>query len=72
VQSVKRCLKKTIGHITLTFEELRTARSLPLTYIYDDAEGIFHCLTPPDLIYTSSNILYQVRDTLKLPAQASR
>ena len=59
VQSVKRCLRKTIGRTTLTFEELRTVtveieatlNNRPLTYIYDDIKGIFCCLTPPDLIY---------------------
>ena len=42
VQGVKRCLRKTIGHTTLTFEELRTVTveieatlsNGPLTYIY--------------------------------------
>jgi len=59
VQSVKRCLKKPIGCTTLTFEELRTItveieatlNNRPLTYIYDDTEGISRCLTPSDLIY---------------------
>jgi len=43
VQSVKRCLKKTIGRTTLTFEKLRTVtveveatlNNRPLTYIYE-------------------------------------
>ena len=66
VQSVKRCLKKTIGRTTLTFEELRTVtvkikatlNNRPLTYIYDDADGVSRCLTPSDLIYgyRSSNV----------------
>ena len=59
VQSTKRCLKKTIGRTTLTYEELRTVvieiestlNNRPLTYIYDDAEGNSRCLTPADLIY---------------------
>lgn len=58
-QSAKRCLKKTIGHTTLKFEELcsvvieieSTLNNWPLTYIYDDAEGSSRCLTPADLIY---------------------
>ena len=59
VGSVKRCLKKTIGRSTLTFEEMRTLlveiestlNNRPLTYVYDDAEGISQPLTPANLIY---------------------
>ena len=59
VQSVKRCLKKTIGRASLTFDELvtimveieSTLNNRPLTYIYDDSEGINQPLTPADLIY---------------------
>ena len=59
VGSVKRCLKKTIGRSTLTFEEMRTLlveiestlNNRPLTYVYDDTEGISQPLTPASLIY---------------------
>lgn len=58
VRSVKRCLKKTIGRSSLTFEELRTLiveiettiNNRPLTYIYDDTDGVTQPLTPSDLI----------------------
>ena len=59
VRSVKRCLKKSFGRSLLTFEELRTLvveieatlNNRPLTYIYDDEEGLSYPLTPADLIY---------------------
>ena len=59
VRSVKRCLKKTIGRASLTFEELRTLtveieatlNNRPLTYLYDDKDGLSYPLTPADLIY---------------------
>lgn len=59
IKSVKRCLKKSIGRASLSFEELRTIlieiestlNSRPLTYVYDDEEGILYPLTPSALIY---------------------
>ena len=59
VKSVKHCLKKTIGRALLTFNEMATLiveieatlNNRPLTYVYDDAEGIDQPLTPTDLIY---------------------
>ena len=59
VRSVKRCLKKSVGRSLLTFEELRTLvveieatlNNRPLTYIYDDEEGLSYPLTPADLLY---------------------
>ena len=59
VRSVKRCLKKSVGRSLLTFEEPRTLvieieatlNNRPLTYIYDDEEGLSYPLTPADLIY---------------------
>ena len=59
VQSIIRCLKKTIGQTTLTYEELRTAvieiestlNNRPLTYICGDEDGSSCCLTPANLIY---------------------
>ena len=61
VRCVKRCLKKSIGRTSLTFEELRTIlveveatlNNRPLTYTYDDEEGVSCPLTPADLIYGS-------------------
>ena len=58
VRSVKRCLKKSVGRSLLTFEELctlvveieATLNNRPLTYIYDDEEGLSYPLTPADLI----------------------
>ncbi|KAK6191879.1 hypothetical protein SNE40_003459 [Patella caerulea] len=48
VGSLKRCLKKTIGRSTLKFDELRTLlveiettlNNRPLTYVYDDQNGV--------------------------------
>ena len=59
VRSVKRCLRKVIGKATLKCEELNTllveAESIincrPLTYVYNDQEGISFALTPSHLIY---------------------
>ena len=56
VRSVKNCLKKTIGRSLLTFEELRTLlieieailNNRPLTYVYDDENGVSYTLTPAD------------------------
>jgi len=59
VQSVKRCLRKIIGRAALKLEELSTIlvevesviNCWPLTYVYDDQEGIIFALTPSHLIY---------------------
>ena len=59
IKSVKRCLKKSIGRAMLTFEEMRTIlveiettlNNRPITYVYDDEEGISYPLTPSNLIY---------------------
>ena len=59
VRSVKRCLRKTLGRSTLTFDELATIlveieatlNNRPLTYVCDDTEGLSYALTPADLIY---------------------
>ena len=59
VRSVKRCLKKTVGRAYLSFEEMRTLlieieatlNNRPLTYVYDDEQGVSHPLTPAALIY---------------------
>ena len=59
VRSVKRCLRKIIGKATLRLEELNTIlvevesviNCRPLTYVYDDQEGISFALTPSHLMY---------------------
>ena len=56
-QTVKRALK-VIGRSCLSFEELRTlsvevesiVNARPLTYVYDDLDGISFALTPSHLI----------------------
>ena len=59
IGSVKRCLKKIVGRSTSTFEEIRTLlveiegtlNNCPLTYLYDDSEGISQPFIPANLIY---------------------
>ena len=59
MRSVKRCLKKAIGRASLSFGELRTLlveiettlNNRPLTFVYDDEQGISYALTPSHLIY---------------------
>ena len=59
VRSVKNCLKNSVGRSLLDFEELRTLmveieaviNNRPLTYMYDDENGITYPLTPSDPIY---------------------
>ena len=59
VQCMKRCLKKSLGRTSLDFEALRTLlveiettiNNRPITYVYDDEEGISYPLTPSQLIY---------------------
>ena len=59
IGSVKRCLKKSIGRTPLNIEALRTLlveiettiNNRPLTYMYDDAEGVSYPLSPSQLIY---------------------
>ena len=51
--------EKTLGRSSMNFEALRTIlveieatiNNRPLTYIYDDQEGIYYPLTPSQLIY---------------------
>lgn len=58
VRSVKRCLKKAIGLTSLSFRELHTLlveieatlNNRPLTFMYDDEQGISYALTPSHLI----------------------
>lgn len=59
VKSVKTCLRKSIGRASLSFDELHTLlievegclNARPLTYIYDDCEGVSSPLSPSHLIY---------------------
>jgi hypothetical protein len=59
IKSTKRCLKKSMGKTFLSFEEMRTMlveiestlNNRPLTYVYDDNEGVSFPLTPSCLIY---------------------
>jgi len=59
VQLVKRSLRKAIGRTTLTFDQLNTVlievesiiNSRPLTYIYDDVEGVNYSISPSHLLY---------------------
>ena len=49
----KRCLKKAVGRESLSFEEMRTVlieieatlNNQPMTYLYDDEQGISYPLT---------------------------
>ena len=58
IRSVKRCLKKVIGRAYLTHMELSTILTeveavincRPITYVYDDVDGISYPLTPSQLI----------------------
>jgi len=62
VSSIKSCLKN-ISHETLTFEGLRTLlveieatiNNRPLTYMYDDENGISFPLTSSDLLHGCRN-----------------
>ena len=68
IRSVKRCLKKSVGQASLTFDELSTIlvkiegviNARPITYAYDDSEGVSFPLTPSQLVYRRniSMILY--------------
>ena len=59
MRSVRRCLRKIIGRASLTLDELSTIiievesviNSRPITYLYDDTEGISRALSPSHLIY---------------------
>ena len=59
VQTVKRSLRKAVGRAVLRFDELNTLlieiesiiNGRPLTYIFDDSEGISYPLTPAHLLY---------------------
>ena len=58
LRSTKRCLVKVVGRWLLIFAELSTIlveieaviNSRPLTYVFDDSDGISYPLTPSQLI----------------------
>ena len=58
IQSVKRCMKKSLGRTTLSYDELNTllveiesvVNSRPLTYVEDDQDGVSYTLSPSHLI----------------------
>ena len=77
VRCVKSCLKKIVGRAFLSFEEMRTLlieiegtlNNRPLTYVYDNEQGISYPLTPSSLIHgrtiatTASDKQYEILST---------
>ena len=69
VRSVKRCLVKIVGRALLSYVELNTIlveieaviNATPLTYIFDDSEGVSYPLTLRDLI-NDRNLLQMPND----------
>lgn len=59
MQLVKRCLRKAIGRSILTLDQLNTVlveveaiiNMQPLTYVYDDVEGVSYSISPSHLLY---------------------
>jgi len=59
IHNEKTCLRNHMGRSSLTFEDLRTILveteavldNRPLTYVYDDEEGVSYPLTPAQLVY---------------------
>ena len=59
MQLVKRCLRKAIGRSTLNYDQLNTVlveveaivNSRPITYVYDDVEGVSYSISPSHLLY---------------------
>ena len=59
IRSVKRSLRKVIGRVNLTYDELQTLvveiegliNARPITYMYDDTESISFPLSPSHLVY---------------------
>ena len=77
VKSVKRCLRKSIGRMTLSVKALGTLltevesviNARPLTYVYDDTEGYSYPLCPSHLLCgrristTPNSFHYEVAST---------
>ena len=59
VQSAKKCLRKSVGRSTLSFDQLNTLlveieaiiNSRPLTYVYSDSEGVSYALSPSHFLH---------------------
>jgi len=59
VRSVKRSLHMVVGRLVLKSEELRTVlvevesviNARPLTYVFDDGEGVSYPIMPSQLLY---------------------
>ena len=79
IGTVKSCLRKTIGRAMLSYDELTTilieieciVNNRPISYVYDDNEGVSYALTPSHLIYgrrittLPSDAHYEVFNTTK-------
>ena len=69
IRSVKRCIIKIVGLAMLSFMELSTLlveiasviNARPLTYLYDDVEGVSFPLSPSHLI-NGRNVLNEPSD----------
>ena len=70
VRSVKRSLHKVVGRSVLNSEELRTTlveielvvNARPLTYVFDDVEGVSYPITPSQLLY-GRNVMLTPNDS---------
>ena len=55
IQTVKKYLRRAVGQTTLTNTLLTkiesTVNSPPLTYVYDDVEGLSYSISPSHLNY---------------------
>ena len=62
IRITKDCIKRAVGRALLTFEELRTilteveaiVNSRPLTYVFDDTDGISYPLSPTQFMEDES------------------
>ena len=70
VRSVRRSLHKVVGSSVLNSEELRTVlveiesvlNARPLTYVFDDGEGVSYPITPSQLSY-GRNVMLTPNDS---------
>ena len=79
ISTVQSCLRKTIGRAMLSYDEMTTilieieciVNNRPISYVYDDNEGVSYALTPSHLIYGCritkfpSDAHYEVVNTTK-------